>query len=483
MKINPTNNEVYATQLSLSELEKMDDASIWTKLDLDGSKTISDKEINLAGFVGEKFNKVKMYLLERFGKEKVTNVSEGKEYFDYNTWTEQPRKISSYEDIPIGSHLGVRDARNCDISSLQLSKELLLNLCIDKTTILSSEQKAIVDVYMEAAKNPGLGIRTLHEQGVTGKGVKMAIIDQPLGKHKEYANNIDELVDINVKSDFPAWQEASMHGAAVTSIAVGQSVGVAPDAKVDYYSAVNLSKNKEDIEAYRQNLIEKINSTEDLEYKKDLENKLQNIDPNRGVTSNLSYVEAINRVLDKNKTLPPKERVSVISISWGFDRLAPGYDELQKAIERAKEENVFIVSTALEEFYGMDSCGANRAPDGDLETPEAYEAGAFIKEYSESFPQELKDSQLLVPMDHRTVADFTDNSSYRYEGNDGGMSWSVPWLAGMYVLAKQVKPEITPQEFWDSAMQTSDACNNNDTGTYVARLINPQALIKKLQTE
>ena len=142
MKINPVNEGTYITQLSLPELEKMDDTSIWTKLDTDGSKTISDKEINLAGFVGEKFNEVKMYLLERFGKEKVTNLSEGENFFDYDNWTSPITKVTSYEDIPTGSHPDVRDARNCDISSLQLSKKQLLDLCIDKTTVLSPEQKA-----------------------------------------------------------------------------------------------------------------------------------------------------------------------------------------------------------------------------------------------------------------------------------------------------------------------------------------------------
>jgi len=97
--------------------------------------------------------------------------------------------------------------------------------------------------------------------------------------------------------------------------------------------------------------------------------------------------------------------------------------------------------------------------------------------------QEFKDSFLLVPMDHRTVADFTDGSSYRYEGNDGGMSWSTPWLAGVYVLAKQVDFDITPEKFWELALATSDECRNNDTGEYVGRIINPQALIKAIQEQ
>ena len=83
-------------------------------------------------------------------------------------------------------------------------------------------------------------------------------------------------------------------------------------------------------------------------------------------------------------------------------------------------------------------------------------------------------------MDHRTVANQTDDSSYRYEGNDGGMSWSTPWLAGMYALAKQAKPDVTPEEFWDAAKKTSDECHNNDSNVYVGRVINPQKLIEAL---
>ena len=51
----------------------------------------------------------------------------------------------------------------------------------------------------------------------------------------------------------------------------------------------------------------------------------------------------------------------------------------------------------------------------------------------------------------------------------------------MYVLAKQVKPSVTPQEFWTTALKTSDECTNNDTGAYVGRLINPQKLIDALK--
>ena len=402
-----------------------------------------------------------------------------KGFFPYNDFTPDIKIIKSIEDIPKGSHDNIKDARNCDITQLNLSEEELLNLCIDKTTVMTPEQKAVLEPYMEAAKNPGLGIRQLQEQGITGKGVNMAIIDQPLGMHKEYADNIiGQVHDINSKE--MGWS-ASMHGAAVASIAVGKTVGIAPDAGLNYYSAVNFSKDPKDIQLYKEKVKQEIetnsNNPEYLEY---LQEQLNNID-RMGCPSNKPYVDAINKILDKNEKLPKNEQIPVISISWGFNELAPGYEELQQALQRAKEQGVFVVSTRLYKHYGMDTCGANRNPKGNLDDSNNYEAGAFWKQGSEEGAKEDKDKLLLVPMDHRTVADFKDGTSYRYEGNDGGMSWSTPWLAGMYVLAKQADSKITPEKFWQYALETSNECNNNDSGAYVGRIINPQGLIQKIQ--
>lgn len=406
--------------------------------------------------------------------------SERVSYFDYSNYQHQPIVANSIEDLPKRSHDTIIDARGYDISRLNLTLEELLNLCIDKTTVLSDKQRAIINEYMEKMKDPGLGIRDLHELGITGKGIKMAIIDQPLGYHQEYGSNI--LENNNINCNEMGWTDASMHGAAVTSIAVGENTGVAPDADLIYYSAVNLSNDPKDIELYKSNILAEIENLKGKEGAEDsianLENMMSNIENRGTVPSNKPYVDAINKILYENEKLPPEERVTVISISWGFDRYAAGYEELQQALQRAKEQGVFIVSTALEEHYGFNTCGANRNPQGDVNDPKSYEAGAFWKEIGFG---DNPDTLLLFPMDHRTVADYTDGTSYRYEGNDGGMSWSTPWIAGMYVLAKQVDFSITPEEFWELALATSDECRNNDTGEYVGRIVNPQELIKAIQ--
>lgn len=470
--------------MKLKQLKKLDDVSIFNKFDSNKSETISDNEIREQGYVGKAFDKVKQYLLKRFGQEKVVNPTDENGYFQYSSWKPEQRVIKSLDELELRNGC-CYDVRGCDITQLDLTEEQLLNLTIDKTTVMTPEQKAILEPYMEAGKNPGLGIRQLHEQGLTGKGVNMAIIDQPLGMHQEYADNIiGQVHDIN--SEEMGWIEASMHGAAVTSIAVGENTGVAPNAGVVYYSAVNMSKDPDDIKAYKERIQQEIEANKDNpHYVEYLENQLSNIDRFGACSSNKPYVDAINKILDDNESLPENERVSVISISWGFDELAPGYEELQQAIQRAKDQGVFIVSTALNSHYGMSTCGANRNPKGDLEDPNNYEAGAFWKSGSEGEESVMgnKDELLLVPMDHRTVADFTDNSSYRYEGNDGGMSWSTPWLAGVYVLAKQADPSITPEKFWQYALETSNECRNNDSGNYVGRIMNPQDLIQKIQEQ
>ena len=446
-------------------------------------------------------------------KDDYDEIFHKSEYFSFPDTNRHVQEITDYSQLKTGSHADIKDARNCDISALSLTKEQLLNLCIDNTTVLSDEQKQIIEEYKEKMKNPGLGIRQLHEQGITGRGVKIAIIDQPLGEHQEYSSNLIHLEDINSRE--MNWTKGSLHGAAVASIAVGKTVGIAPDADLVYFSAVNLTEDEREIAEYHNNIQAKIEvlkkipgseaSVEKLQALLEPDPYIQNqieklkADINRTdnpreisfiykildklektsarVPSNASYAEAINKILDMNQKLPEGEKIPVISVSWGFNPDAPGYDKLISAVERAKKEGVFIVSTALARLYGMQTNGANRDPQADPDNPESYEAGAFWKKFSNTDI----DKCLLIPMDHRTVADCQSKDSYRYEGNDGGMSWSTPWLAGMYVLAKQVKPSVTPQEFWDIALKTSDECTNNDTGVYVGRLINPQKLIESLK--
>jgi len=71
---------------------------------------------------------------------------------------------------------------------------------------------------------------------------------------------------------------------------------------------------------------------------------------------------------------------------------------------------------------------------------------------------------------------------YEYSGV-AGLSWTAPYLAGMYALACQAKPNITPQEFLKLAMKTGRTIQiQHDGKSYsYGTILDPQALIAALQ--
>lgn len=131
------------------------------------------------------------------------------------------------------------DFRHYDLSEFDLmTYRWLTYASFDTDTVFPKElpEDYEPEKIMELGKNPGLGICKLHEQGITGKGVSIAIIDSALLlEHEEYKDNI-MMYELLHNLD----ENADMHGTAVTSIAVGRTIGVAPDAKKVKYLDVSI---------------------------------------------------------------------------------------------------------------------------------------------------------------------------------------------------------------------------------------------------
>lgn len=130
-EINPIRNSS-TPPLTYEAVEQMDDKSIWTKFDTDNSGTITDKEIKSLGFMKNAFNEIKEYLIGRFGYEKITNVEPGESYFDYNTREKEIIIANKLEDVPTGSHDGVRDCKkNNSFSANSNCKDFISFLTFD----------------------------------------------------------------------------------------------------------------------------------------------------------------------------------------------------------------------------------------------------------------------------------------------------------------------------------------------------------------
>lgn len=245
---------------------------------------------------------------------------------------------------------------------------------------------------LKEGKNPGLGVRGLHDQGIDGQGVGIAIIDQPLLRnHKEYADRIVQYEPIEVP-----WVPVQMHGPPVSSIAVGKDCGVAPKASLYYYAV-----------------------------------------PPWKWTDNKPWADLLNRIVEFNETLGDKPRIRVVSISLGMFSQRPNFDAWTQAVENASRHGILVV-TCDPSFLRLATL--RRDPSGDFDDPNCYRTGR----YSDTRPA------LCVPAGNRTTASHQGPDVYTYDV-EGGMSWAVPYLAGLAALACQVDPQTAPArivELW-----------------------------------
>ncbi|MFH1610885.1 MAG: S8/S53 family peptidase [Patescibacteria group bacterium] len=276
---------------------------------------------------------------------------------------------------------------------------------------------------LENGKNPGLGIKNLHNEGITGQGVIVAIIDQKLDiNHPEYSDSIKSYDEHKKAKKEPV----SMHGPAVASLLVGQSCGVAPGAKL-IYKAVPSGK--------------------------------RNFSP---------WAEALNDIIENNKKVDTNEKVKVVSCSIGYwsGKEEPGLNEWIKTQKKAEKEGIIIIDTRGDQIDILFDGGGSQ---NDKDNFEKYMPALFEHD------DEPSGEEIIVPSDYRTIASsYNEKKQYMYNGQ-GGLSWSVPYIAGIFALALQVNPDIKQEQLSEIIKETVTI---NEKGL---KIINPKKIIKRVK--
>lgn len=289
---------------------------------------------------------------------------------------------------------------NASLSDLDLREQstVLRHLTFDTRTIWPPRDRLPNDFdpvqILEQGKNPGLGVRALHAQGIDGRGVRIAIIDLPLFLYqREYADRLAIYEDQWLGIGSP-----QMHGAPVASIAVGRTCGVAPRASLAFFSAP------------------------------------------MGPADNACFCFALDRIMELNRNAKPAERIRVVSISNGMFSQLPHYQQWQQELQEVTRQGILVITCDPESLrYGTLSLLPGRDPD-DFQ---GYRRGRY------SAPHPL----LLVPA-ARTVAGHEGADIYTY-WPQGGMSWCAPYLAGLAALAYQTRPDVQPQEVTRLLVETA----------------------------
>jgi len=351
------------------------------------------------------------------------------------------------------------DLRCRDASGLDLQDRLadLIHACFDERTVWPPEDRLPkgfdYKAILEKGKNPGLHVRDLHKRGITGRGVAIAIIDNPLlVDHQEYADRLRFYEEIDVKG-----APAHMHGAAVTSIAVGRTVGVAPEAEVYYVATWPLERRTDPTTA-----------------------PTRPADQGEMQVSLRYRVQAVRRILEINEVLPADKKIRVISMSMGWSAGTPYAQEMDEAMQEAKRKGLLVMCSNTQEVHGFRFNGLGREPMADPDDVESYGPGRF---WEGDFRRSgLREGCLLVPMDSRATASQTGQTQYAFYA-DSGWSWAIPYIAGLYALAVQADGRITPETFWALALRTGRTVKVAQAGTTqdLGLIVDPGAIVAAME--
>ncbi|MCP4546274.1 MAG: S8 family serine peptidase [bacterium] len=280
--------------------------------------------------------------------------------------------------------------QNVSLARLDLKshRELLAEMTFDTLTEWPPQNRLPSGFdpagLLEDGRNPGLGLRRLHAESIDGRGVGIAIIDQPLlTDHVEYADNLIRYDASGLEGFRP-----QMHASPVASIAVGKGIGVAPGSSLSFYAVPMWA------------------------------------------ATNAHYIRALNSIMDLNRTLSISERIRVVSISDGAFSANPEYDEWTELLDRAEAEGILVITCAPGPLH-IGTLAIK--PGGNPDLPGSYRASNYAS------PQD----NLRAPTCNRTLASHRGVDVYTFE-RDGGRSWAAPYLAGCAALAWQVNPDLAP---------------------------------------
>ena len=154
---------------------------------------------------------------------------------------------------------------------------------------------------LEDGKKQILGIPEIHANGITGKSIKIAIIDQMLFvEHPYYEKQIKHNEICSYK--FEKREDKDYH----PSLVVGNAIGVAPDADIYFFASDNwLGKPGQKTTMERHN-------------------------------------KAIQRVIEINKDLPEDSKIRFLVCSWGNsdDEFA---DDREKLFDEATRNGIMVI--------------------------------------------------------------------------------------------------------------------------------------------
>ena len=270
---------------------------------------------------------------------------------------------------------------------------LAWSLTVGSDTRFSGDLPAGYDpeALIEWGKDPGLNVDILHAHGFTGKGAVIAYVDQPLPSHEQYVGAQLRYTN-NTDSD------SSMHGPAVLSLLAGQDIGVAPEAEVYYYAHAPWKADQ------------------------------------------TTHAACLYQIIEQNESLPEDRRIRMVGFSDNIDDSEENADAFWTAVAACEEAGVMV-------WFCGEYGSIAFTPHGDRNS---------YRSLSPSFWWQAGAAPglVFVPDSGRTTAGMDGFDRYIY-WSQGGLSWTMPYMLGLYAIAVEIDPSLTQDELRQLVVATA----------------------------
>lgn len=392
--------------------------------------SILEENMTLESYI-EAFQKV-------YKKEIEMDLPSNPQNWDWNVITKVLSKqevdnnrfnINTKEGTPISSELNFNNEEG---------EYMLKHLSFDAETFKNTPPENLPkgwdpNVIIQNGLQQGQNVDKMHAMGYTGKNINVAVMDTPIIIHNDIKSS---LVKYKVMDDVKN-EPANFHGQATSGILCGDQSGVAPDSKLTFIAT---GQDK------------------------------------------MEWLKGLKEIIEFNKTADEKDKIKVISLSWGFEEGEEGYEEFRSMLKELYSSGVFV---ATADFNMLDSTLSGTCmSSGILEkkdqmsNPNDFSNYTAITCFGDSNPE----NTLFIVSGDRTVTSAKSPNKFRHDSQHS-TSWTVPALAGIYTCALQCAEEngveLTPAKFWQWGLETGVSVNY-ESGELAGKAIDAEALCKKI---
>lgn len=314
----------------------------------------------------------------------------------------------------------------CDLTNITFAPDLYdareTRLVVISTTTKLPSNHPFKYLSEESIYHVDEDIQRLHEQGINGQGINVAVLDAGFSTiHNEIRESL---------KSYKAMSEhvINFHGSVVSSQLVGKNLGIAPKSNLFFYEV--FGKNQ--------------------------------------VDDTLNALRDIIRLNEQGANI----RIVNISASAHQEQALEVYEQLKAKLE---SQGCYIIDSPVFDDELFTSCNYDPVSKKYYFSEWQLRAIEHYKSLdAERFQKAMDNKILVVPSGGKMIPLGETENDYQYV-TSSSYSWSIPRLSGMFALALQVNPDLTFNEFVELARETKIT---NEQGF---NLINPTGIIEKLE--